>query len=202
MYQEVFVDADENSHAYEYGGVVLRRDEVVVDAGACEGFFTRYALRRGLRVIAIEPVPSLARSLERTFQREIGTGQVRVVQAALGSSSGTRHLESERESLYESRLGETGEEVAAISLDEFLGEERIDVLKMDIEGAEMEAIEGAAKTLARQRPRVSVAVYHDVPNAKLVSELLTKIQPGYHVEHRGIYAWKGIEARPTMVYAW
>jgi FkbM family methyltransferase len=47
---------------------------------------------------------------------------------------------------------EQGEEVACVSLDDFvatLGPRRIDLLKMDIEGAELEAIEGGRDLLSR-----------------------------------------------------
>src|SRR4051794_37510406 len=40
------------------------------------------------------------------------------------------------------------------------GGPRLDLIKMDIEGAEIEAVEGAGDVLERFRPRFSIASYH------------------------------------------
>lgn len=49
------------------------------------------------------------------------------------------------------------------SVDAFVAKnalERVDFMKLDVEGAEMQALEGAAATLARCRPRLAISVYH------------------------------------------
>ena len=49
------------------------------------------------------------------------------------------------------------------TVDAFVAEnglERVDVIKLDVEGAEMQALEGAAATLAHRRPRLAISVYH------------------------------------------
>lgn len=53
--------------------------------------------------------------------------------------------------------------VMAVRLDDFVKEQKInkvDYLKMDIEGAETAALEGAAETIRNHRPQIAVSIYH------------------------------------------
>lgn len=202
MHQEVFVPSSQNFHAYEFAGVKIHPGDQVVDAGASEGFFTRYALQRGATVLVVEPVQSLAEALGKTFVAEIARGQAKVLPAALGATSGWANLDVVQERLYESRVASTGTEIQMVSLDDIIGQEQIGFVKMDIEGAEMDAIRGSSQTIAMQKPRLAIAVYHEQENSRQVCQLLREIRPDYQIIQRGIYAWDGCEPRPFMVYAW
>jgi len=202
MHQEVFVPASNNFHAYEFGEVKIYPGDMVIDAGASEGFFTRYTLNRGASIFAMEPVESLSNALKKTYASEIAKGLVKVLPFALGSKSGKAKLDVRQDSLCESRISNIGAEVHIKRLDDVIDQERIDFIKMDIEGSEMDAISGASKTIAKFKPRLSIAVYHELGNARKVIKLLKAIQPEYHIVHRGIYAWEGCHPRPFMVYAW
>lgn len=194
--------ASQNVHAYEFAGAKINPGDHVIDAGASEGFFVHYALQRGASVLALEPVPALADALGKTFAVEIAGGQVRLLSVALGAASGRANLELVQERIYESRLGSTGIEVQMVSLDDIVGQEGVDFIKMDIEGAEMDAVRGGTKAIATHKPRLAIAVYHERENARQICELLRQIRPDYKIRHRGIYAWDGCEPRPFMVYAW
>ena len=57
------------------------------------------------------------------------------------------------------------QEIIVVKLDDELrklGINKIDVLKMDIEGAEIEAIQGSKETLKRSKVNVTIASYHIV----------------------------------------
>ena len=202
IHQEVFMPASHNFHAYEFAGVRIRPGDQVIDAGACEGFFTQYALQRGATVLALEPVQSLADALGKTFATEIVRGQVKVIPVALGATSGQAYMQLVQESLHESQVTDTGTEIQVMSLDDIIGQENVDFIKMDIEGAEMDAVRGGREAIARHKPRLAIAVYHELENARQVCQLLREIRPDYQIMHRGIFAWKGYDPRPFMVYAW
>ena len=67
-------------------------------------------------------------------------------------------------------------------------------MKIDIEGAEIEAVEGARQVIEELKPRFAIASYH-VRDGKPTSEILPELfaAVGYHVEtgfeqHRTTYA--------------
>jgi len=60
-----------------------------------------------------------------------------------------------------SRIDDNGNQVIeTVSLDEFLGDKRVDIIKMDIEGAEMEALKGAQNLIRRNKPCLTLSIYH------------------------------------------
>ena len=165
-----------------YGRDVYGRERIptggtVVDAGAHIGAFTLMAARRvgpAGRVLSFEPSPGTQEVL-RSNVRFNGLSWVKIFPAALADASGTAPFyvaSATAESPFSDTLtplpGRAQVEVPVRRLDDVLAEEGItsvDLLKMDVEGAELRLLEGASKTLARtqrvvmevHRPRVDPA---------------------------------------------
>lgn len=214
IYKEVFTPAAYNPHAYEIPGVEIKTDDWVVDAGACEGYFTYYALKRGANVLLVEPVPLLAEALSLTFAREIKAGKVIVLTGGLGEHEGEVELAIPRDALFAASIEsvvdmkpETVDRVKIFvyTLDGVLKRNlvpRIDFLKMDIEGAEVAAFKGASELLRTQKPRLAIAVYHQFENARIIRGLVLHEVPSYRIKYRGIYVKEGIDfPRPFMLHA-
>lgn len=159
---------------YEQRQVSVRADDVVIDVGAHLGTFTRIALLRGAhRVVAVEPDPVNAACFARTFAPDIADGRVSLVVAAAWHSPGSLTFEpgnsTQTGHVTESESAR-GVTVRAITLDEVVHElklDRVDFIKMDIEGAERHALAGARKLLAAHKPRLAICIYHapDDPEA-------------------------------------
>jgi FkbM family methyltransferase len=57
--------------------------------------------------------------------------------------------------------------------------ERVDFIKLDVEGAELRALRGAEETLLRFRPRLAIAAYHKPDDLAAIPEYLAGLDIGY-----------------------
>ena len=150
----------------------LRPGQVFVDVGANIGYFTLLGGQlvgpQG-RVVAVEAHPGLAELLRRNVIMNGLYGYVTTWHRAAWSSATTLQLHQRlnfsgassvgaigQEAL--DRLGDTEEmvEVQAVPVDDLLdGLPPVDVLKMDIEGAELQAFTGLSRTLEAS-PKIAV----------------------------------------------
>jgi FkbM family methyltransferase len=137
---------------------------VVFDVGARVGVWSRALLARAGskvgRIYAFEPA-----SPHRAALAELPADVVEHVAMAVSATNGHATLFADGAgsvlaSLHRRRLGHFGlahvaqEEVSTVTLDAFCGQrgiERIDFLKMDIEGHELEALRGAERLLRERR---------------------------------------------------
>ncbi|MHB8065112.1 MAG: FkbM family methyltransferase, partial [Ruminiclostridium sp.] len=69
--------------------------------------------------------------------------------------------------------------VHADSLDCLCCNEKIDFIKMDIEGSEYEALEGAKTIIARYHPILAICVYHKKDDFIKIPLLIKQIEPKY-----------------------
>jgi FkbM family methyltransferase len=136
----------------------VRPGDTVLDIGAGVGedtlWFSRSVGPSG-RVIAVEAHPSTCALLEKTRQLN-HLGNTVVVQAAIADREG-RSMITDAEGTMESSIvrgAATGRPVRLMTIDQLAAEkgiDRIDLLKMNIEGAESLAIQGMKRTIRRTR---------------------------------------------------
>jgi FkbM family methyltransferase len=139
----------------------VRPGAVVADLGAHLGYMTQLAAARGARVYAFEPNPETRALLERGLDRAGFADRVEVVPRALAERNGARRLFTggggDTSSLYSAQGSEGEVTIDCVRGDEFFGTDvRLDVVKMDIEGGEVAALEGLHQTLARSAPDLVV----------------------------------------------
>jgi FkbM family methyltransferase len=175
---------------YDHPGTRLRKGDIVIDAGAHVGLFTRVALRAGARmVIAIEPQESNIGALRRNFEPEIRSGQVRIVTEGLWDRKDTLRLRlAENSNDAHSLVFNDGrtrfQEIRVDTLDSVCASlklPRVDFVKMDIEGAEPNALKGARQVLNRWRPRLAISAYHVAGDAAKIAALVWEVRPDYRV---------------------
>jgi FkbM family methyltransferase len=76
--------------------------------------------------------------------------------------------------------------------------DRVDFIKLDIEGSELAALEGAAETLRTFRPRLAVAAYHREDDLLMLPGFLASLELGYQFAI-GHYTMSDEE---TVLFAW
>ncbi|MFB3918406.1 MAG: FkbM family methyltransferase [Terriglobales bacterium] len=173
-----------------YGNPVCRPGDVVLDCGAHVGVYTRHAIKNGARlVVAIEPAPENRECLNRNLAQEIASGKVIVVPKGVWDREDRLFLHrtagnSGGDSITaDGRSGDLAAPLTTIDrLVEEFGLPRVDVIKMDIEGAERNALAGARATLSRLRPRLSIATYHRSDDVEVVSGIALRSNPTYSIK--------------------
>jgi len=133
---------------------VPKRGWTVFDLGANAGVFSALQARRGARVFAFEPNPASFGRLAKTVQAN-GLS-VTPFNCAVGRRQGIARLVDDNcsvtGSVSASRDGDDGYPVEVVGLDEIvptLDINRIDLLKIDTEGAELDILCGATTTLSK-----------------------------------------------------
>jgi FkbM family methyltransferase len=183
--------SEQGTNIYDYAGRGVQPGDVVLDCGANVGVYTRHALERGAKlVVAIEPAPESLECLRRTFQKETGAGRVIIypkgvwdkddelemsISAAFASTAASVALDR----------GGRGVKVPLTTIDKLVEElklERVDFIKMDIEGAERQALQGALQTVARFRPGMAIALEHTPSDPDEIPALVQQLWPRYSLE--------------------
>ncbi|HEY4095239.1 MAG TPA: FkbM family methyltransferase [Baekduia sp.] len=99
------------------------------------------------------------------------------------------------------RGGEGALRVPSAAVDTLAAEgalDRVDFLKLDIEGAELEALRGAEATLRRDRPRLAIALYHKPEDWTTIPRFLDGLGLGYRFS-LGHFT---VHAEETVLFAW
>ena len=87
--------------------------------------------------------------------------------------------------------------IPIIALDEIAGSWLPTHIKMDIEGSEMEAIQGARQIIKRFRPNLAIAVYHKPKDIYEIPKYLSELVPSYQFFLRTY----GAHGYDTVLYA-
>ena len=162
--------------------VVFGPDEVFVDGGGFKGetslrFARRCPGHRG--IYYFEPSPEL---MAESRQNLAGLETVHFVQKGLSRQTGQASFDTTRG--VGNRVCEGGStRIDLVGLDEAV-HERVTFIKLDIEGAEYDAILGAAKHIAADKPKLAVCVYHDQRDFWRIPETVLRLHADYELVFR------------------
>jgi FkbM family methyltransferase len=154
-------------------------NEIYVDAGSYDGdsvrAFVEHVNDRFERVYAFEPDPQTFLRLCANFANE---PRVDAIPSGIYSHKGTLRFrnDSTRGAIF-SQDGDT--EIAVTTIDDIVGESRVSYIKMNIEGAELNALRGAAHTIARWRPKLAISAYHRAGDLWQVADAVRELNPNY-----------------------
>jgi FkbM family methyltransferase len=159
----------------------------MIDGGAYTGDTLEAMTVHGIfieAVAAFEPDPDNFQRLQATAAR-LGLDAGSHFPCGLGRGDETRRFRSGRGAA--SGFSGEGKPVRVVALDETLPRFRPTFIKLDIEGAESEALEGARVLIARHRPRLAVCIYHAPAHLWELPALIRSLTPGYqyYLRHHG-----------------
>ncbi|WAM30839.1 FkbM family methyltransferase [Caldicellulosiruptor naganoensis] len=175
----------------------IKGESIVIDIGANIGNHTVFiaSLKRVKKVVSIEPYEYSFKILLKNIELNGLNEKVVPLQIALGNSNGRCKLIIENKN----NLGgckvakdETGN-ITLETLDKIVGQlnlKRVDLIKIDVEGMELEVLEGSIQTLLYYKPILYVEILNE--NFSKVNSFLNNL---------GYKATKVFNATPTYLYA-
>lgn len=179
------------SYDYDREGrsIGVEAGDVVIDGGGCLGdtdiMFADRCAPNG-QVYTFEFVPENIRILRQNLASNPElAGRIHLVERALSDASGqelafTSCGPSTKVAAISS--AEAGQRVQTLTVDDLAvqrGLDRVDFIKMDIEGFELAALRGAEKVLRRFRPKLAISAYHKPEDLYALSTYLDSLQLGY-----------------------
>ena len=169
------------SHYFDLDIIPSCQEEVFVDLGAFNGDtvedFIKIYGDNYKKIYAYEMTEQSMRELkervknypriiyeQKAVSDEVGMGSIKIHE--ISTSSNQLELE------------EIGE-IEVTSLDDDINE-KITMIKMDIEGSELKALKGAENHIIKDRPKLLLSVYHGYEELLILWEYLEKLDLSYH----------------------
>jgi FkbM family methyltransferase len=186
--------AELETHIYGTGDLYIHQGDVVLDCGASDGDFVKDALAAGAgKVVAIEISPKNVECLRRNLAAEIAAGKAVVYPKGVWDKDDTLELNEDDSNfaadsvvMMQPKSKKSGVMVALTTIDKMVAElklDRVDYIKMDIEGAEPKALEGGRQTIARFHPRMGLSVYHQHDHPVLIPQIVKSMWDGYKISY-------------------
>jgi protein O-GlcNAc transferase len=167
--------------------------QCAVDVGAHVGNHTLYFSKvLGLKTIAFEPNAATFELLETNVRENGVEDKCRLRRAAVGAAAGRVHAvaSAETNSGMARVEADTSGDIPLLSLDDELKNDvRIDVIKIDVEGWELDVLRGAARVIQQHRPLLYVEA-SDATFAQVRAYLVTC----------RYVCWKRFNATPTFLF--
>lgn len=202
----------EHPHQYLWGGTTISPGDVVIDVGCCEGSFAAKAAELGGKVVVVEPSKVMLGVIEKLFALR-GLSQPMYAPMALcacgeAEISFTDNITNPGAS----RIGDSADSAAdqtantypvrLTTLDAMVDKlklDRVDFIKCDAEGYDLDVLRGAMKTVTKFRPKLALCTYHKHDHFAEMNKLLGGL--GYTIRGKGLFNTAG-ELNVLMLHAW
>lgn len=169
----------------------------VVDIGANIGCFSVLAASHGAKVFAVEPEPNNLELLKENIKINNFEKQINIVEYGISNFTGTAIINDGGGGASIKDDVSDGSFINIITLDELFSMykiKKVDVLKIDVEGSELEIIIGASRENLQKCQYV--AVEFDIRSGYALGDMVKKLSETHHVRTMG--SWE----RGGMIWAW
>lgn len=197
----VLIDFIIKQYEFNANGKVIKaeKDDVILDCGGCWGdtaLFFSNETGPGGKIYSFEFIPSNIEIYRRNLQLNphLATA-IEIVANPVWDKSGQKLFYKDHgpaSTVSNSKMENSSGETATISIDDFVeqkGLSRVNFIKMDIEGAELNAVNGARDTITKYRPKLAIAVYHKLSDFYTIAEFIHSLNLGYkfYFQHTTIH---------------
>ena len=165
---------------YTATGFIPEPNSIFIDGGVCEGSTSKMFAELGCKVYGFE--------MDREnfeLAKKVAKGKNFVVENfGLGSyNHKMKYTHAPYGNIGASRLDNNGSEIAQIiTLDSYVREKklpRVDCIKLDVEGAELDVLKGASTTIKRWKPILLLSAYHKLDDFYVLMNYVKSIRSDY-----------------------
>jgi len=184
---------------FEEDIIAFEEGEVFIDGGCFDLETTKQFMARIneqgkhlKKVYAYEPDRQNYENCKRKLNKE-KLGNVELVNAGLWSKNTYVIMDVARAGTTCARIMETNEQnkdgVRTIAIDSAV-QDRVTFIKLDIEGAELEALKGAKDIIQKYRPKLAICVYHKKEDYWEIPYYIKELVPDYklYLRHYSNYS--------------
>ena len=168
-------------------------DESYLDLGAYDGDTVREFLAlTGGKYARITAVEADRRNYRKLCAKTEGLANLRTVEAAVWDEDTVLEF-SDSGGRQSTLINAHKRQVQALKMDSLLGGEPVTYIKMDVEGAEKQALLGLKEHILRNKPKMFIAAYHYDNDFFKLPELIWQLRPDYKIylrKHPYVPAWE------------
>lgn len=176
-YLKKAVGKDSLKNQYFVPELLFSDHEIIVDCGAYTGDTAKrfYENIPGCQVIALEPDGRNFESLQR--RKLLG---LKCIKAGAWSEDTTLRFADKGGGTAQGAISDSGEiKIDVKALDHIPECQSATYIKMDIEGAELEALKGAEKIIKERKPKLAICLYHKRQDYFEIPIYIKKLNPDY-----------------------
>jgi FkbM family methyltransferase len=172
-----------------YGHIECQAGDYIIDAGGCYGdtalYLSHLAGPNG-RVASFEFLPQNLSVLRKNLDLNPNLARtIRVYENPVWAESGNELFVSGSgpgTKVTENKVTQDATSVSTLKIDDVVGAAdfpKVDFIKMDIEGAEQQALRGSEESIRRFKPKLAITVYHSLEDFWEIPKWIAQLGLGY-----------------------
>lgn len=159
----------------------LSKKEIFVDVGAFDGdtieLFIKATKNSFEKIYCFEPDKNTYLNLKKNVDKK-NDKRIEILEYGLGLKNETVFFTNDGG--LGSKVSEFGEKIEIKNMDNILND-KVTLIKMDIEGSEKNALLGAKKTIFKNKPKLAICAYHNLSDLWEIPLLIKNINPAYKI---------------------
>lgn len=192
----IFIEFIQEQYNYK-NKVKVEKDDFVIDGGACSGDATLYFAAKTETKGKVYSFEFIDENLEK-YHKNIRLNpqykdNIELVEHPIWSNSDkTLYAISDGPGSFVSdQKVENSKEIKCISIDDFIKNnniKKIDFIKFDIEGSELNGLKGAKNTIKTFKPKLAICIYHKTEDLWTIPKYIKDLVPEYelYINHHSI----------------
>lgn len=169
---------------YFLEGFAPNAGDIAIDGGAYDCATSIAFAERGAKVFAFEMNAANFQSCQQRLAH-YGSSNITLENMGLSDRAAEEHYSAFGAGSHRDSNGALTAKF--IDLDRYVAQKnlpRVDYIKLDVEGSELDVLHGAAKTIKRCKPKMAVSAYHQSDDLWVLAPYIKTLRPDYEFEFR------------------